>query len=119
LVPYHQKLLQNNVRVLIFSGDTDAAVPYTGTEYWTSNLMGLAEKNTWRQWFYDNNQQVGGMVTEYVHSFYFLTVKGAGHMVPQFKPAPAFGKSLFPNMAIFLPSFIAAMFERFLNDQPF
>jgi carboxypeptidase C (cathepsin A) len=102
LVPYHQKLLQNNVRVLIFSGDTDAAVPYTGTEYWTSNLMGLAEKNTWRQWFYDNNQQVGGMVTEYVHSFYFLTVKGAGHMVPQFKPAPAF-----------------AMFERFLNDQPF
>lgn len=58
-------------------------------EYWTSNMLGLAEKQAWRQWTYKaekhGGEQVGGMVTEYAGPLYFVTVKGAGHMVPQFK----------------------------------
>jgi carboxypeptidase C (cathepsin A) len=42
------------------------------------------------------------MVTEYAGPLYFVTIKGAGHMVPQFKPEQGF-----------------VMFERFLNEKPF
>jgi hypothetical protein len=59
------------------------------TEYWTSNMLGLPEKQAWHQWTYKadkhGGEQVGGMVTEYAGPLYFVTIKGAGHMVPQFK----------------------------------
>ena len=52
-------------------------------------MLGLPEKNAWRQWTYKadkhGGEQVGGMVTEYAGPLYFVTIKGAGHMVPQFK----------------------------------
>jgi hypothetical protein len=55
-------------------------------------LQGLEVKEKWRQWRYDNNQQVGGYVTTYSPGpFFFATVKGAGHMVPQMMPYPAYG----------------------------
>lgn len=41
-------------------------------------------------------------VTSYEQDFHFLTVKGSGHMVPQYRPKQAY-----------------AMFERMLNNQPF
>ncbi len=52
-------------------------------------MLGLPEKQAWRQWTYKadkhGGEQVGGMVTEYAGPLYFVTIKGAGHMVPQFK----------------------------------
>ena len=41
-------------------------------------------------------------VTSYANDFTFLTVKGSGHMVPQFRPVQAF-----------------AMFERMIKHLPF
>ena len=32
------------------------------------------------------DKQVAGYVTTYEQNFNFVTVKGAGHMVPQFRP---------------------------------
>ena len=32
---------------------------------------------------------MGGYVTAYENGFVFATVRGAGHMVPTYKPAPA------------------------------
>jgi len=54
MVPIYKELIQNNVRVLIYSGDADSVVPYTGTEYWTRNLMGLTPNSEWQQWTYAN-----------------------------------------------------------------
>jgi carboxypeptidase C (cathepsin A) len=34
--------------------------------------------------------QVAGYVTSYAQDFTFLTVKGSGHMVPQYRPVQAF-----------------------------
>eukprot|EP00029_Vermamoeba_vermiformis_P002800 TRINITY_DN13162_c0_g1_i1.p1 TRINITY_DN13162_c0_g1~~TRINITY_DN13162_c0_g1_i1.p1 ORF type:complete len:468 (-),score=109.39 TRINITY_DN13162_c0_g1_i1:96-1469(-) len=106
MVPYYQYLVGKNIKVLAYSGDADSVCPYTGTEYWTSNMLGLPEKQAWRQWTYKaekhGGEQVGGMVTEYAGPLYFVTIKGAGHMVPQFKPEQGF-----------------VMFDRFLNDKPF
>ena len=40
--------------------------------------------------------------TTYEQNFQFVTVKGSGHMVPQFRPIPAL-----------------VMFTHFINDTPF
>ena len=79
------------VRVLIYFGDADAGVPYNGGEKWTSQL-GLPELEPWRPWTLDGGAMMAGYVTRYEtpHGFDFVTVRGAGHMVPQFKPREAF-----------------------------
>ena len=33
---------------------------------------------------------MGGYVTRYVNDFDFVTIRGAGHMVPEYKPEAAF-----------------------------
>ena len=33
---------------------------------------------------------MGGYVTRYKERFDFLTIRGSGHMVPQYRPEPAF-----------------------------
>jgi len=74
-------------KVLVYSGDVDACVPYNGSEEWTRNL-GFPVSDAWRPWLVD--EQVAGYVTVYnANSFTFLTVKGAGHMVPQYQPEAA------------------------------
>jgi len=83
---YYPTLIAN-YRVLIFNGDVDGCVPYTDNEQWTSG-MGYAVKTAWRPWSVDG--QVAGYVTVYENNdFSFATVKGSGHMVPEYKPAQA------------------------------
>jgi len=86
-LPMYANLIKN-YKVLVYAGDVDACVPYNGSEDWVRNL-GYAVKDAWRPWLV--NDQVAGYVTEYTASnqFTFLTVKGAGHMVPQYQPVPA------------------------------
>lgn len=84
-------IIASSTRVIVFNGDVDLCVPYNGNAEWTSRvgeLLGVEEE--WRPWLVD--QQVAGYVTSYAHNFSFATVKGAGHMVPQFQPAA--GKAL-------------------------
>jgi carboxypeptidase C (cathepsin A) len=91
MVPIYRFLLQNKVRVLIYSGDTDFAVPYPGSEFWTSNMGLTVTGSAWRQWSFNDTlgKQVAGYVTDYAEGLSYATVKGSGHMVPQFKPIPA------------------------------
>lgn len=72
------------VPFLVYSGDVDAQLPHTASERWTSEL-GFQEVEAWRPWAV-NGAYVGGYVTVYEHNFTYATVKGAGHMVPQFRP---------------------------------
>jgi len=72
---------------MIYSGDVDACVPHVGSEQWTREL-GFTVSDPWRPWLV--NSQVAGYVTTYAtNSFKFVTVKGSGHMVPQYTPGPA------------------------------
>lgn len=74
-------------RTLIYNGDVDACIPYIGNEQWTAGL-GLATARPWHPWVVD--KQVAGYATRYAsNNFTFLTVKGAGHMVPQYKAPQA------------------------------
>jgi len=82
----YRGLVDHGYRVLIYSGDVDACVPVVGTERWTASL-GYAETTAWVPWTI--SEQVAGYVTYYEKDFTFITVKGAGHMVPQYQPEAA------------------------------
>lgn len=69
-----------DVRMLFFSGDTDGAVPTLGTRRWIRKLAWDIVDN-WRSWYV--NGQVAGYVEKYEGDLTFATVKGVGHMAPQ------------------------------------
>lgn len=73
------------MRVLIYNGDTDPCLDSMTAQNWTSAL-GFNETEEWRPWTIDGQQYMGGYVTRYEGDFDFLTIRGAGHMVPEFKP---------------------------------
>eukprot|EP00054_Salpingoeca_dolichothecata_P013904 m.77893 g.77893 ORF g.77893 m.77893 type:complete len:473 (+) comp20708_c0_seq2:36-1454(+) len=78
-------------RTIIYNGQLDLCVPYNGNEEWTSDLakeQGLEESAPWHPWF-TSNDVVAGYATSYkvdTHNFSFITIKAAGHMVPQYQP---------------------------------
>eukprot|EP00617_Octactis_speculum_P012155 CAMPEP_0185775956 /NCGR_PEP_ID=MMETSP1174-20130828/83882_1 /TAXON_ID=35687 /ORGANISM="Dictyocha speculum, Strain CCMP1381" /LENGTH=479 /DNA_ID=CAMNT_0028463699 /DNA_START=123 /DNA_END=1562 /DNA_ORIENTATION=+ len=99
-------LVESATRVLIYSGDFDGQIPHSGTEEWTRG-MGYPIKEHWRPWSINGSKQVAGHVVTYDvadkgKAFAFMTVAGAGHMVPTFKA----NESL-------------TMISRFINDLPF
>lgn len=90
LTGFYQHVVTNtSLRVLVYNGDTDPAITSFATANWTSNL-GLKEIQHWRPWTSDSCQKVGGYVTRYEGDFDFLTIRGAGHMVPTYKPEATF-----------------------------
>ncbi|KAI4356289.1 hypothetical protein L6164_000321 [Bauhinia variegata] len=86
MIPYHQNLTSKGYRALIFSGDHDMCVPFTGSEAWTRS-MGYKIIDEWRPWLSD--EQVAGFTQGYENNLTFLTIKGAGHTVPEYKPREA------------------------------
>jgi len=101
VIPIYLRMIKEGYRILIFSGDTDGAVPYTGTFAWISSLN-LPEKSLWSPWYVSEStgNQVAGYVS-YYEGLTFTTIRGSGHMVPQYRPIPAF-----------------YMFQRFIQHQP-
>ncbi|TXG55704.1 hypothetical protein EZV62_020960 [Acer yangbiense] len=86
MIKFHKNLTLRGYRALIFSGDHDMCVPYTGSEAWTRSL-GYKIIDEWRPW--NSNGQVAGYIQGYENNLTFLTVKGSGHTVPEYKPREA------------------------------
>ncbi|MFS8027477.1 putative carboxypeptidase D [Helianthus anomalus] len=86
IIPLLREFMANNLRVWIFSGDIDARVPVTSTRY-SINLMNLPIKTKWHPWLYQG--EIGGFEEVYEGDLTFITVFGAGHMVPSSKPKNA------------------------------
>ena len=94
-------LLKEGIRILVYSGDTDAIVPFNGNQAWIKNLKLEIEK-PWRQWRAFNDQDnVSGYIINY-KGLTFCTIKGTGHMAPQWKPKESY-----------------YMFSKFLNEEEF
>uniref|UniRef100_W5KRU4 Carboxypeptidase n=1 Tax=Astyanax mexicanus TaxID=7994 RepID=W5KRU4_ASTMX len=91
MTPFYQYLLQKNLRLLVFNGDVDMACNFLGAE-WFVEALNQSVVSQYAPWYYNN--QIAGYVKQY-ENITFLTVKGAGHMVPQYKPAVAL--QLFKN----------------------
>ena len=89
---YREKIDEGKYRILVYSGDVDTAVPTIGADKWTSELGYRAlDGEEWRPWTTDGAMDMGGYVTVYdtKQNFTFATVRGAGHMVPLYKPRQA------------------------------
>ncbi|XP_056177314.1 serine carboxypeptidase-like 20 [Syzygium oleosum] len=86
MIKYHKNLTARGYRALIYSGDHDMCVPYTGSQAWTRS-MGYKIVDEWRSWIF--NEQVAGYLQGYENNLTFLTIKGAGHTVPEYKPREA------------------------------
>ena len=96
--------LANNYQMLIYSGDVDACVPYVGTEQWTSQL-GFSVVQDWHPWSALPDKTHGMHKAGYAITYsklQFITVNGAGHLVPQTQPGYAL-----------------AMFQKFLEGATF
>ncbi|CAN0909095.1 Serine carboxypeptidase-like 34 [Linum grandiflorum] len=85
MLPVVKKLIAGGLRVWVFSGDTDGRIPVTSTRL-TLNKLGLNTTQEWAPWFF--KRQVGGWTIEY-DGLTFVTIRGAGHQVPTFKPLQA------------------------------
>ncbi|XP_010551814.1 PREDICTED: serine carboxypeptidase-like 25 isoform X3 [Tarenaya hassleriana] len=97
VLPIYREMIAGGLRVWVFSGDVDSVVPVTATRYSLARLK-LNTKIPWYPWYVKN--QVGGW-TEVYEGLTFVTVRGAGHEVPLFKPRAAL-----------------QLFKYFLRDHP-
>uniref|UniRef100_A0A6M2E8R7 Carboxypeptidase n=1 Tax=Populus davidiana TaxID=266767 RepID=A0A6M2E8R7_9ROSI len=82
ILPIIKKLIAGGIRIWVFSGDTDGRIPVTATRY-TLNKLGLNTIEEWTPWYH--GKQVAGWTIVY-DGLTFVTVRGAGHQVPTFKP---------------------------------
>lgn len=89
LLPLYKDLIARHAgKILIYSGDTDGCVPFVGTEEWT-RALGYNVTNDWHQWLARPDDVHGPHKAGYAvtfDNFQFVTVNGAGHMVPQYQP---------------------------------
>ncbi|KAI9191017.1 hypothetical protein LWI28_002273 [Acer negundo] len=73
---------------MFFSGDHDFSVPHIRTQNWI-RTFNLTTNEYWRPWFVDG--QVSGYIEKFMSSsgdytLIYATVKGAGHVAPEYKP---------------------------------
>eukprot|EP01063_Lacrimia_lanifica_P035052 TRINITY_DN6599_c0_g2_i1.p1 TRINITY_DN6599_c0_g2~~TRINITY_DN6599_c0_g2_i1.p1 ORF type:complete len:460 (+),score=166.85 TRINITY_DN6599_c0_g2_i1:68-1447(+) len=91
MVPLYQAM-SPHWRVLVYNGDVDPGCSYVMNEACVTSV-GKPVKEEWREWHYDDaafGRQVAGYATEYEGDLWFVTIHGAGHMSPQWKPAQAY-----------------------------
>lgn len=101
MLPFYEVLLKAGMRILSFTGDTDLAVNPIGTQY-SIMKMNMTTTGEFRNWSVEGSRQVAGRVRNYGPQLTFVTVRGAGHMVPTDKPVEAL-----------------YMYQRFLENKPF
>lgn len=100
---YLKLLTAQKYRILLYNGDVDMACNFMGDEWFVDSLNQKMEvqRRPWLVDYGESGEQIAGFVKEFSH-IAFLTIKGAGHMVPTDKPQAAL-----------------TMFSRFLNKQPY
>lgn len=91
---YKELIPLQQYKILVYSGDTDASVSTLGTQRWLDRLRvemagSFYMLKTWAPWLFPSevlyNPQLGGYATVF-NGLTFVTVRGAGHMVPQWRP---------------------------------
>eukprot|EP00812_Abedinium_dasypus_P008624 NODE_2373_length_947_cov_444.454036.p1 GENE.NODE_2373_length_947_cov_444.454036~~NODE_2373_length_947_cov_444.454036.p1 ORF type:complete len:243 (+),score=54.04 NODE_2373_length_947_cov_444.454036:50-730(+) len=86
--------LKHRYKILVYNGDTDSMCNYIANS-WAMESCNVQVAEDWAPWWIEDGvgTQVAGFLTRYQvpgPGMSFMTVKGAGHMVPQWKPVPAF-----------------------------
>jgi len=77
--------IMDRIKVMVYAGDVTFNVPALGTEVWVQKL-GRKPVGGYRTWNY--NGQVAGYYQRF-DGITYVTVKGSGHMVPEYTPGAA------------------------------
>ena len=105
LKPFYKQIIEEGkYKILIYNGDVDTAVPTNGAANWTSSLgFDVYPDENWRPYTTDGQMDMCGYITIYetLKNFTFATVRGAGHMVPQYKPRQSL--TLIKNFVLDIP----------------
>eukprot|EP00938_MAST-03A_sp_MAST-3A-sp1_P004345 g4345.t1 len=91
--PAYREILDKNIPLLIYNGLRDTAVPWIGALRWIPRVVGTNASSSRRLWgCHDGDSFLkGGHVTTYKGGLLtFVTVEGAGHLVPSERPKLAF-----------------------------
>lgn len=87
MTPIYNYLIDGNysLDILVYSGDDDSVCATIGTQNWIWDLGYNISGDPWTA--YIHNGQTAGFLTKWSNtSFAFLTVHGAGHEVPAYRP---------------------------------
>uniref|UniRef100_A0ACD5W972 Uncharacterized protein n=1 Tax=Avena sativa TaxID=4498 RepID=A0ACD5W972_AVESA len=82
-IKYHNNMTTKGFRLLVYSGDHDAVVPFLGTQSWVRSLN-FPVVDEWRAWHLDG--QSAGFTITYTNNLTFATIKGGGHTAPEYQP---------------------------------
>lgn len=87
MVPLYNQLITDNpsLQILIYSGDDDSVCSTLGTQSWIWDLGHSPNQPPW-QAYYVNGQPSGSLTNWKGVNLAFLTIHGAGHEVPLYKP---------------------------------
>lgn len=86
----YNQVIRAGKRILVYNGDIDMACNFLGDEWFVEALKQPVVTDR-KPWYYNDTQgdrQVGGFIKTF-EQITLTTIRGAGHMVPQDKPAPA------------------------------
>lgn len=99
IVPTYAALLKEGYAVTIYNGLRDTGVPAQGAERWIKTIGTGAIASPRRKWsspsaggaggVFTNTSQVAGYTTRYESGIQFVTVIGAGHLMPGERPVSA------------------------------
>ena len=90
MTPYYNYLIDGDfgLNILVYSGDDDSVCATVGTQGWIWDLGYEVAGRMWQT--YEFNGQTAGYFTQWKDTkLGFLTVHGAGHEVPTYKPEVA------------------------------
>jgi len=88
---YRQWVAEGKLQMLIYNGDADYILSHMGNAAWINQGLNLTKTKEFSMWR-GSDGQVAGYFEQYETAgipFTFLTVKGAGHMVPKDRPRHA------------------------------
>ncbi|RLN39460.1 hypothetical protein C2845_PM01G29450 [Panicum miliaceum] len=72
-IEYHLNLTTRGYRALVYSGDHDLTVPFSGTQAWI-RYLNFSIVDDWRAWHLD--YQAAGFTITYANNLTFATIKG-------------------------------------------
>ena len=90
---YRDWVAKGDLQILIYNGDADYILSHAGNEAWITKGLNISATSPWTKWRGSDGQVAGYFETfatgNPAQNFTFLTVKGAGHMVPKDRPRHA------------------------------
>ncbi|CAL4918846.1 unnamed protein product [Urochloa decumbens] len=86
-IKYHFNLITKGYRALVYSGDHDLQVPFSGTHSWIRSFN-FSVVDDWRAWHLDG--QAAGFTITYANNLTFATIKGGRHVASENRPKECF-----------------------------